>query len=69
AGTAARFQPAGGCRLPTVSSPLAPGPQGRSGLGWGGAFATLAVGPAVGTVAMRRLRASPDAAKLAGGRG
>lgn len=36
--------------------------------GWEGAFAFLALGPAVGIVAMLRLRAHPDAAKLAGGR-
>jgi MFS family permease len=39
-------------------------------LGWsGGAFAVLAIGPALGCVAMARLRASPMAARLAGGRG
>ena len=38
-------------------------------LGWGGAFAVLAVGPALGCVAMLRLGRSPAAAKLAGGRG
>ncbi|WP_439577224.1 MFS transporter [Elioraea sp.] len=39
-------------------------------LGWsGGAFAVLAVGPALGCVAMARLRASPMAERLAGGRG
>ncbi|MEF8788884.1 MAG: MFS transporter [Haloarculaceae archaeon] len=68
-GTALTFQTAVGFLLTTVSIQLVPVLQGTFGLGWGGAFATLAVGPAVGTVAMRRLRASPDAAKLAGGRG
>lgn len=39
-------------------------------LGWqGGAFAVLAIGPALGCLAMARLRASPMAARLAGGRG
>jgi MFS family permease len=38
-------------------------------VGWGYAFAFLALGPAVGVAAMARLRAHPDAAKLAGGRG
>lgn len=39
-------------------------------LGWsGGAFAVLAIGPALGSFAMARLRASPMAARLAGGRG
>jgi MFS family permease len=37
-------------------------------VGWRYAFAFLAVGPAIGIVAMGRLRAHPDAAKLAGGR-
>jgi sugar phosphate permease len=36
--------------------------------GWSVAFVALAVGPALGTVAMLRLRATPDALKLAGGR-
>jgi len=35
--------------------------------GWGIAFAMLAIGPAIGIVAMLRLRARPEAAKLAGG--
>jgi len=38
-------------------------------LGWGWAFAFLALGPAVGIWAMIALRRSPAAAKLAGGRG
>ncbi|GGG43933.1 MFS transporter [Caldovatus sediminis] len=37
--------------------------------GWGGAFAVLAIGPALGCVAMARLARSPMAARLAGGRG
>ena len=37
--------------------------------GWGGGFATLAVGPALGCVAMLRLGRSTMAARLAGGRG
>ena len=36
--------------------------------GWG-AFAMLAIGPAFGIVAMQRLGHSPEAARLAGGRG
>ena len=68
-GTALTFQTAVGFLLTTVSIQLVPVLQGTLGLGWGGAFATLAVGPALGTLAMRRLKASPDAAKLAGGRG
>ena len=38
-------------------------------IGWGGAFAALAVGPALGCLAMLRLGRSADAARLAGGRG
>jgi MFS family permease len=37
--------------------------------GWGGAFALLSIGPALGCVAMLRLGRSPLAARLAGGRG
>ncbi len=37
-------------------------------VGWRYAFAALAAGPLVGVVAMARLRAHPDAAKLANGR-
>jgi MFS family permease len=38
-------------------------------VGWRWAFAPLAIGPALGSVAMWRLLRSPDAARLAGGRG
>ena len=37
--------------------------------GWTAAFALLAPGPAIGVAAMLRLRALPEAARLAGGRG
>ena len=37
------------------------------GLGWRYAFAPLAIGPVLGIIAMARLRAHPDAMKLAGG--
>jgi|TARA_B100002003_G_C14007727_1_gene486278 sugar phosphate permease len=36
--------------------------------GWHYAFAVLAIGPFLGVFAMSRLRAHPDAARLAGGR-
>ncbi len=39
------------------------------GVGWRYAFAFLAIGPFLGVLAMGRLRAHPDAVKLAGGRG
>ena len=37
-------------------------------VGWRYAFAPLAIGPALGVVAMARLRAHPAAARLASGR-
>ena len=36
--------------------------------GWEWAFAPLAIGPALGTIAMLRLRHRPEAVRLAGGR-
>jgi MFS family permease len=42
-------------------------PPLRARFGWGGACASLALGPAVGIVAMLRLRRSPLAAQLASG--
>jgi len=38
-------------------------------VGWKFAFVILVPGPVIGIVAMWRLRNSPDAARLAGGRG
>jgi MFS family permease len=38
-------------------------------VGWRWAFAALAPGPALGTLAMFRLKESPEAARIAGGRG
>ena len=37
-------------------------------MGWSWAFASLAIGPYLGVVAMARLRRLPDAIKLAGGK-
>ncbi len=37
-------------------------------IGWGPAFASLALGPLFGVISMAKLRAHPDAVKLAGGR-
>lgn len=44
-------------------------PPLTAALGWGWAFAFLAIGPAIGIWAMWRLRRSPAASRLAGGRG
>jgi hypothetical protein len=38
------------------------------GAGWRLAFASLAIGPVIGIVAMWRLRLLPEAARMAGGR-
>ncbi|MGF1606082.1 MAG: MFS transporter [Rhodothalassiaceae bacterium] len=43
-------------------------PVVREAFDWGVAFALLAVGPALGALAMLRLRARPEAQSLAGGR-
>jgi len=65
-GTALTLQTAIGFLLTTVSIQLVPVVAGV--VGWRWAFAPLAVGPAVGTLSMLRLRGLPDAARLAGGR-
>jgi hypothetical protein len=44
-------------------------PALEQSVGWQWAFAFLAIGPAVGVWAMRALRFSPEASRLAGGRG
>jgi predicted MFS family arabinose efflux permease len=44
-------------------------PYLEEAVGWRWAFAFLAPGPAVGLVATLRLRATPEAARIAGGRG
>jgi MFS family permease len=66
-GTALTLQTAIGFLLTTVSIQLTP--VVADAVGWQWAFAPLAVGPAVGTAAMLRLRSSGAAALLAGGRG
>jgi len=67
-GTMLTVQTALGFALTLVTINLMPLAVER--LGWGGgAFAFLAIGPALGCLAMARLRASPDAKALAGGRG
>ncbi|WP_396610694.1 MFS transporter [Haloferax sp. S1W] len=66
-GTALTLQTAFGFLLTVVSIQLTP--VVADIVGWQWAFAPLALGPAVGTFAMLRLRGHPGAAKLAGGRG
>jgi MFS family permease len=65
-GSALAFQAALGFLLTAISIQLLPLAQAR--IGWAGAFAILAVGPALGAAAMLRLRSRPAAARLAGGR-
>jgi MFS family permease len=66
-GTALTLQTSLGFLLTLVTIRLVPGLV--AGVGWGSAFAILALGPVVGAAAMWALRRSPAAAKLAGGRG
>jgi MFS family permease len=65
-GTALTTQTCVGFTLTMISIWLVPPLVARAGWGW--AFATLTIGPALGVLAMGRLRASPEAVKLAGGR-
>jgi MFS family permease len=65
-GTALTTQVCVGFALTMISIWLIPPVVATAGWRW--AFATLAVGPALGVVAMARLRASPEAQRLAGGR-
>ncbi|SIR20002.1 Nitrate/nitrite transporter NarK [Haladaptatus litoreus] len=64
-GTALTLQTAIGFLLTTVS--IQSIPLVASFVGWRWAFASLAIGPTLGTLAMLRLRVLPDAEKLAGG--
>ena len=68
AGSALALQTAGGFLLTALTivgvGLLEPGDRGS----WAVAFALLAVGPAVGIVAMWRLRLRPEAVRMAGGR-
>ena len=65
-GTALTTQTCVGFALTMVSIWLVPPLVARSSWRW--AFATLAIGPALGVLAMGQLRGTPDAVKLAGGR-
>lgn len=66
-GTALTLQLAGGFALTVVTIWLIPLLEGV--FGWRWAFAFLAVGPILGVVAMLRLKALPEADRIAGGRG
>ena len=65
-GTMLTFQTGVGFALTAVSIWLLPMVKDSSGWGW--AFAMLALGPVVGTVAMLRLRSLPEASNLAAGK-
>jgi MFS family permease len=65
-GTALTTQTCAGFALTTLTIWLIP--PVVAAVGWGWAFATLALGPALGVAAMARLRALPEARQLAGGR-
>jgi MFS family permease len=65
-GTALTTQTCAGFALTTLTIWLVP--PVVAAVGWSWAFAALAVGPALGVVAMARLRALPEARRLAGGR-
>jgi MFS family permease len=66
-GTAVTLQLAVGFTLTVLTIWLVP--VLRDSLTWTWAFAFLAPGPAMGTLAMLRLMRSPEAAQIAGGRG
>ena len=66
-GTALTLQTAVGFLITIVSIQLIPFVADT--VGWRWAFAPLVFGPLIGTIAMVRLRARPEAARLAGGRG
>jgi MFS family permease len=66
-GTALTLQLAIGFTLTVATIWLIPVLE--SAVGWRWAFAFLAPGPALGVVAMLRLKRSPEAARIAGGRG
>ncbi|HEX6138452.1 MAG TPA: MFS transporter [Casimicrobiaceae bacterium] len=65
-GTMLTLQTALGFTLTLVTIHLLP--HLVAAVGWRYAFAPLAIGPAIGVWAMARLRAHPEAARLAGGR-
>ena len=66
-GTMITVQTCSGFLLTLISIHLMPIIVGQ--LGWGLAFALLAIGPVFGVYSMGRLRRHPEAVKLAGGKG
>ena len=66
-GTMLTVQTALGVTLTLVTIHLMP--HFVAAMGWRYAFVPLAIGPAIGVLAMTRLRARPEARRLAGGRG
>src|SRR5829696_892229 len=66
-GTALTLQLAGGFALTVPTIWLIPFLE--DAFGWRWAFAFLALGPALGVVAMLRLKSLPEATRIAGGRG
>jgi len=65
-GTMLTLQTALGFTLTLVTIHLMP--HFVAAIGWRYAFVPLAIGPAIGVLAMARLRARPEAIRLAGGR-
>jgi len=66
-GTMLTLQTALGFTLTLVTIHLMP--HFVAAMSWRYAFVPLAIGPAIGVLAMARLRARPEARRLAGGRG
>jgi hypothetical protein len=66
-GTALTLQLAGGFVLTVATIWLIP--LLEDAVGWRWAFAVLAIGPALGVLAMLRLKSLPDARRIAGGLG
>jgi MFS family permease len=66
-GTALTIQTAAGFLLTVATIWIVP--LARDAVGWQWAFLVLAPGPALGVLAMLRLRDRPEAARIAGGRG